>query len=168
MAPPSPRTSGRLIDMRSDTVTKPTDAMRQSAAEVCVVSIEKIALRTYCARALITSLLTMKADVGDDVYGEDPSVNRLQENAAKLMGKEAAILVPTGTMGNLSAVLAHCPERGTEVSHMLQNAEPIDANIFLCVYHSLGSRVGQHGIRRVMQVECVILSHHCWLSPEDL
>lgn len=55
-----------------------------------------------------------QAEVGDDVYGEDPTVNRLQEYAAKIMGKEAALLVPTGTMGNLSAVLAHCPERGTE------------------------------------------------------
>lgn len=53
--------------------------------------------------------------MGDDVYGEDPAVNRLQQHAATLMGKEAAIFVPTGTMGNLSAVLAHCPERGTEV-----------------------------------------------------
>ena len=50
------------------------------------------------------------------MYGEDPTVNRLQEYAAKIMGKEAALLVPTGTMGNLSAVLAHCPERGTEAS----------------------------------------------------
>ena len=57
-----------------------------------------------------------QAEVGDDVYGEDPSVNRLQEYAARLMGKEAALLVPTGTMGNLAAVLAHCPERGTEAS----------------------------------------------------
>ena len=56
-----------------------------------------------------------QAEVGDDVYGE-PSVNRLQEYAAKVMGKEAALLVPTGTMGNLAAVLAHCPERGTGAS----------------------------------------------------
>ena len=60
--------------------------------------------------------MVFQAEVGDDVYGEDPSVNRLQQYAAKLMRKEAAILVPTGTMGNLSAVLAHCPERGTEVN----------------------------------------------------
>lgn len=53
------------------------------------------------------------------MYGEDPTVNRLQEYAAKVMGKEAALLVPTGTMGNLSAVLAHCPERGTEASDTL-------------------------------------------------
>ena len=59
----------------------------------------------------------VQAEVGDDVYGEDPTVNRLQEYAAELMGKEAALLVPSGTMGNLCAVLAHCPERGTEASH---------------------------------------------------
>ncbi|KAK9917320.1 hypothetical protein WJX75_003117 [Coccomyxa subellipsoidea] len=66
-----------------------------------------------------------EAEVGDDVYGEDPTVLRLQELAAKTVGKEAAIWVPTGTMGNLSAVLAHCYERGSEVivgdqSHVYQ------------------------------------------------
>ena len=53
--------------------------------------------------------------MGDDVYGEDPTVNRLQEEAAALVGKEAAIFVSSGTMGNLSAVLAHCSQRGSEV-----------------------------------------------------
>ena len=53
--------------------------------------------------------------MGDDVYGEDPTVNQLQDEAARLTGMEAALLVPTGTMGNLSAVLAHCTERGSEV-----------------------------------------------------
>lgn len=67
------------------------------------------AKRTRCTR---------QAEVGDDVYGEDSSVNRLQEYAARIMGKEAALLVPTGTMGNLAAILAHCPERGTEASQL--------------------------------------------------
>ena len=62
-----------MIDLRSDTVTRPTPAMRRAMAE---------------------------AEVGDDVYGEDPTVNRLEENAATLTGKEAALFVPTGTMGN--------------------------------------------------------------------
>lgn len=62
----------------------------------------------------------MQAEVGDDVYGEDPSVNHLQEVAAKLLGMEAAILVSSGTMGNLSAVLAHCERRGCEVLCSLQ------------------------------------------------
>ena len=76
-----------IIDLRSDTVTKPTPAMREAMAQ---------------------------AEVGDDVYGEDPTINQLQELAAEMMGMEAAILVPTGTMGNLSSLLAHC-QRGDEV-----------------------------------------------------
>jgi threonine aldolase len=75
------------IDLRSDTVTKPTDAMREAMA---------------------------RAEVGDDVFGDDPTVNHLQEIAASLMGKEAAIFMPSGTMGNLAALLAHC-QRGDEV-----------------------------------------------------
>ena len=75
------------IDLRSDTVTKPTDEMRKAMAQ---------------------------AEVGDDVYGEDPTVNRLQALAAGMLGMEAAIFVPSGTMGNLAALLAHC-DRGQEV-----------------------------------------------------
>lgn len=76
-----------FVDLRSDTVTKPTPAMREAMA---------------------------KAEVGDDVYGEDPTVNRLQEMAAEMMGKEAGLFVASGTMGNLAGVLAHC-QRGDEV-----------------------------------------------------
>lgn len=76
----------KIIDLRSDTVTKPTDAMRQ---------------------AMLT------AEVGDDVYGEDPTVNLLQELAAEMAGKEAGLFVPTGSQGNLLAILAHC-QRGEE------------------------------------------------------
>jgi threonine aldolase len=54
------------------------------------------------------------AEVGDDVYQEDPTVNRLEELAAKKLGKEAALFVPSGTMGNLIAVLTHC-QRGDEI-----------------------------------------------------
>lgn len=75
------------IDLRSDTVTKPTPEMREAMA---------------------------KAEVGDDVYGDDPTVNRLQEMAAEMTGHEAGLLVASGTMGNLAAVLAHC-QRGDEV-----------------------------------------------------
>lgn len=75
------------IDLRSDTVTKPTPEMREAMAE---------------------------ADVGDDVYGDDPTVNRLEELAAEMLGKEAALFVPSGTMGNLIALLVHC-QRGHEV-----------------------------------------------------
>jgi threonine aldolase len=76
-----------MIDLRSDTVTKPTPAMRRAMAE---------------------------AEVGDDVYGEDPTVNRLQERAAELLAKEAALFVPTGSMGNQIAVRLHT-RPGTEV-----------------------------------------------------
>ena len=77
----------RIIDLRSDTVTQPTPAMRRAMAE---------------------------AEVGDDVYGEDPTVNALEELAADRLGKEAALLVASGTMGNLVSLLTHC-ERGDEV-----------------------------------------------------
>lgn len=82
-----PREAESFVDLRSDTVTRPTQAMRQAMAQ---------------------------AAVGDDVYGEDPTVNRLQEMAADLTGQEAGLFVPSGTMGNLAAILAHC-QRGDEV-----------------------------------------------------
>ena len=75
------------IDLRSDTVTKPTPEMREAMAE---------------------------AEVGDDVYRDDPTVNRLEELAAEMLGKQAALFVPSGTMGNLLALLVHC-QRGDEV-----------------------------------------------------
>jgi threonine aldolase len=75
------------IDLRSDTVTRPTPAMREAMA---------------------------RAEVGDDVYGEDPTVNRLETLAAEILGKEAAVYVPSGTMGNLISVLSHCG-RGDEM-----------------------------------------------------
>lgn len=74
------------IDLRSDTVTKPTPAMRRAMAD---------------------------AEVGDDQYGEDPTVRRLEERAAEILGKEAAVYVASGTMGNLIALLTHCG-RGDE------------------------------------------------------
>jgi threonine aldolase len=88
----------KTIDLRSDTVTLPTPTMRKAIYD---------------------------ADLGDDVYGEDPSTNRLEKMAAEQMGKEAAVLVPSGTMGNLMCVLTHCA-RGEEVilgdqSHMFLN-----------------------------------------------
>jgi threonine aldolase len=71
----------QLLDFRSDTVTRPTKAMRRAMAE---------------------------ADVGDDVFGEDPTVNRLQERVAELLGKEAAVYVPSGSMSNQIGVRLHC------------------------------------------------------------
>jgi threonine aldolase len=77
---------GEVVDLRSDTVTRPTPAMRAAMAA---------------------------AEVGDDVFGEDPTVNRLEAAAAARVGKEAGLFVPSGTMGNLAALLAHCA-RGDE------------------------------------------------------
>jgi threonine aldolase len=76
-----------VVDLRSDTVTRPTPEMREAMA---------------------------RAEVGDDVLGEDPTVSRLEEMSAERMGKAAGLFVPSGTMGNLAAVLAHC-NRGDEV-----------------------------------------------------
>ena len=69
--------SDSVVDLRSDTVTRPTPAMRQAMAA---------------------------AEVGDDVYGEDPTINKLQERAAEIFGREAGLFVPTGSMGNLAAI----------------------------------------------------------------
>jgi threonine aldolase len=74
-------TPSHTIDLRSDTVTLPTDEMREAMA---------------------------RAELGDDVYGEDPTVKRLERMAADIVGKQAAMLVPSGTMGNLAAMLTHC------------------------------------------------------------
>ena len=76
-----------MIDLRSDTVTQPSPAMRRAMAE---------------------------AEVGDDVWGEDPTVNALEERAAELLGAEAGLLVASGTMGNLVGLMAHVP-RGGEI-----------------------------------------------------
>jgi threonine aldolase len=78
----------RTVDLRSDTVSKPTEAMRAAMAN---------------------------AEVDDDVLGHDPSALRLETEMAKIMGKEAALFVPSGTMSNLISVLVHCNIRGSEV-----------------------------------------------------
>ena len=98
------------IDLRSDTVTHPTPAMREAMA---------------------------RAEVGDDVFGEDPTVRRLESMAAELMGKEAAVFVASGTMGNLTCLLAHC-QRGDEAivgseAHLL--------------HHEVGGAAGLAGIQ---------------------
>lgn len=89
-----------MIDLRSDTVTHPTLAMREAMA---------------------------RAKVGDDVFGEDPTVNRLEELAAEMLGKDAALFVSSGTMGNFVALLTHCG-RGDEIivgdqSHILTSEQ---------------------------------------------
>lgn len=84
-----------MIDLRSDTVTKPTEEMRKAA---------------------------YMAEVGDDVYGEDPTVKKLEETAAEIVGKEAALFVTSGTQGNQVSVLTHC-RSGNEI--ILENESHI-------------------------------------------
>src|SRR5688500_2987749 len=76
-----------IVDLRSDTVTRPSPGMRKAM---------------------------MEAELGDDVFGDDPTVNRLQERAAEIFGFEAALLFPSGTQSNLAALMSHC-QRGEEV-----------------------------------------------------
>ncbi len=108
-----------MIDLRSDTVTRPTPAMRQAM---------------------------MTAEVGDDVYGEDPTVNLLERRAAEITGKEAALFVPTGTMGNNIGAKVHT-EHGQEVicdcrSHLLNYELSMLAWFSGCVARPIASPDG--------------------------
>jgi len=107
------------IDLRSDTVTKPTRAMRRAMAE---------------------------AEVGDDVYGEDPTVNRLERRAAEMLGKEAALFVPTGTMGNTIGIKVNT-NHGEEVicddrAHILDWELSMTAWFSGCLIRSVPSADG--------------------------
>jgi threonine aldolase len=119
-----------VIDLRSDTVTKPTAAMRAAMAA---------------------------AEVGDDVYGEDPTVNRLEKRAAEMLGREAAIFVPTGTMGNQIAIRMHT-DHGQEVicearSHILDWEMAMVAAYSGCVPRTVA---GERGVLRWEQIERAI------------
>ncbi len=108
-----------MIDLRSDTVTKPTPEMRRAMAE---------------------------AEVGDDVYGEDPTVNLLEQRAAEITGKEAALFVPTGTMGNTIAVKL-LTEHGQEVicdsrSHILDYELSMTAWFSGCLIRAIPTEDG--------------------------
>jgi threonine aldolase len=121
----------RIVDLRSDTVTVPTEEMRQAMAT---------------------------APVGDDVYGEDPTVNKLEAEAAALFQKEAALFVPSGTMGNQLAVMTHC-QRGQEVlvdaeSHILHYelaAAAILTGVQLCPVVGLHSPAGLEQIDKFVR-----------------
>jgi threonine aldolase len=119
-----------VIDLRSDTVTKPTEKMRAAMAA---------------------------AEVGDDVYGEDPTVNRLEKRAAEIFRREAAILVPTGTMGNQIAIRMHT-DHGQEVicearSHILDWEMAMVAAYSGCVPRTVS---GERGVLRWEQIERAI------------
>ncbi len=119
----------RMIDLRSDTVTRPTPQMRRAMAE---------------------------AEVGDDVYGEDPTINRLEARAAEITGKEAAIFVPTGTMGNTIAIKLHT-RHGQEIicdsrAHLLDWELSMAAWFTGCLIRAVET---EHGILRWQQIRKV-------------
>jgi threonine aldolase len=131
-----------LIDLRSDTVTKPTEAMRRAMAA---------------------------AEVGDDVYGEDPTVNRLEKRAAEILGKEAALFVPTGTMGNTIAVKLHT-EPGQEVicedrSHLLDWELAMTAWFSGCLIRSVAT---PNGMMTWEQIEAQIKPANGFYAPTAL
>ncbi|MGC4095882.1 MAG: GntG family PLP-dependent aldolase [Nitrospira sp.] len=119
-----------MIDLRSDTVTKPTDEMRKAMA---------------------------RAEVGDDVYGEDPTVNRLQEMAAAMLGKRFALFVPSGTMANQLAIRSHT-QPGQEViveskSHVVRYEQGAAGALAGVQLHWV---TGERGIMTAEQVEAAI------------
>jgi threonine aldolase len=130
------------IDLRSDTVTKPTEAMRRAMAA---------------------------AEVGDDVYGEDPTVNALEKRAAELLGKEAALFVPTGTMGNTIAVKLHT-EPGQELicddrAHVLDWELAMTAWFSGCLIRSIAT---PDGIMTWEQIEAQIKPANGFYAPTAL
>jgi len=111
---------GDILDFRSDTITRPSAGMRQAMA---------------------------RAEVGDDVFGEDPTVRRLEQRAAELCGREAALLVPSGTMANLIGLALHC-QRGDEVilerrTHSFSHEVGGGAALFGILFHPLESADGR-------------------------
>jgi len=131
-----------LIDLRSDTVTKPSQAMRNFIAQ---------------------------AEVGDDVYGEDPTVNILEERVADLMGKEAALYVPSGTMSNQIAIKTHT-QPGQEViceenCHIF-NYEA-GAPAFLSQVQMKPIR-GEYGVMPIIEIEKAIRADNLHLPPTGL
>ncbi|MBA5866228.1 MAG: low-specificity L-threonine aldolase [Nitrospira sp. CR1.3] len=119
-----------MIDLRSDTVTKPTTAMRKAMAQ---------------------------AEVGDDVYGEDPTVNKLQDTAAALLGKKAALFVPSGTMANQLAIRAQT-QPGQEViveskAHIVRYEQGAAGALAGVQLHWVA---GERGLMGVEQVEAAI------------
>jgi threonine aldolase len=131
-----------MIDLRSDTVTKPSPAMRRAM---------------------------MEAEVGDDVYGEDPTVNRLEQRAAEVTGKGAALFVPSGTMGNTIAVKLHT-RHGQEVicdsrSHVLNYELAMMAWFSGCVARTIEA---EDGILTWEQVHREIRTHGPHWAPTSL
>jgi threonine aldolase len=120
-----------MIDLRSDTVTRPSPAMRQAMA---------------------------KAEVGDDVFGEDPTVNHLQERVAGILGKEAALFVPSGTMGNQVCIKTHTQpgdeviaERGAHVFNYETGGAAFLSNVQVHIVDGVRGRMSLESIRRAVR-----------------
>jgi threonine aldolase len=131
-----------MIDLRSDTVTKPTDEMRKAMA---------------------------RAEVGDDVYGEDPTVNRLQDLAAAMLGKRFALFVPSGTMANQLAIRSHT-QPGQEIiveskSHVVRYEQGAAGALAGVQLHWV---TGERGIMTVEQVEAAIRPNDAHSIPTAL
>ena len=131
-----------MIDLRSDTVTKPTDEMRKAMA---------------------------RAEVGDDVYGEDPTVNRLQDMAAAMLGKRFALFVPSGTMANQLAIRSHT-QPGQEIiveskSHVVRYEQGAAGALAGVQLHWV---TGERGIMTAEQVEAAIRPNDAHSIPTAL
>jgi len=131
-----------LIDLRSDTVTRPTEAMRRAMAA---------------------------AEVGDDVYREDPTVNRLEERSAEILGKEAGLFVPTGSMGNTIAIKLHT-RHGEEIicddrAHILDWEMSMPAWFSGCLIRAIPSA---NGILRWPEIEAQIKVAGDFAAPTSL
>jgi threonine aldolase len=131
-----------MIDLRSDTVTRPTEAMRRAMAE---------------------------AEVGDDVYREDPSVNRLEQRSAEILGKEAALFVPTGSMGNTIALKLHT-RHGEEIicddrAHILDWEMSMPAWFSGCLIRAIPSA---NGILKWCEIEAQIKVAGDFAAPTSL
>ena len=131
-----------VADLRSDTVTRPTPEMRRAMAE---------------------------AEVGDDVYGEDPTINRLEHRAAETFGREAAIFVPSGTMGNQIAIKAHT-RQGQEViceerAHILDWEMAMMAHFSGCLARPVH---GEDGILRWDEIKKKIAPRIYYRAPTGL
>ena len=139
---PSTLSCSRMIDLRSDTVTRPTEGMRRAMYE---------------------------AEVGDDVFGEDPTAARLQEEVAALLGKEAALFVPSGVMGNQLALKLHT-QPGDEViverkCHIFNYETGAAAALSGVQLHVLD---GTRGVLTGAQVEAAVRPGVYWDSPSRL
>lgn len=131
-----------MIDLRSDTVTRPSEGMRRAMYE---------------------------AEVGDDVFGEDPTVNRLQETVAEMLGKEAALFVPTGMMGNQVALKAHT-QPGDEVivertCHIFNYESGAPGVLSGVVLHVLQ---GERGLLTAEQLRGAVRHGYYWEAPSRL